>query len=160
MPTSTPIVAKYARMWPREVFDCPAPVGSSRRVLGKTLEILQKPGIYILYRDDVPYYVGRASMLRKRLYRHAFVPKDPYYNFWNFFSAFVVEDQVKRNEIEGILIAAMPTANSAEPRLAREAMPTEITKMMREIRKVRASRSPIPASGLDRRHKLERDAGK
>jgi hypothetical protein len=39
------------------------------------------------------------------------------YNFWTHFSAFVVEDVAHRNELEGILIAAMPTANSATPDL-------------------------------------------
>ena len=105
---------QYARMWPREIFDCD-------RRLAREIDILSRPGVYVLYRDDVPYYVGQASRLRTRLWQHANVPGSRYHNFWNFFSVFVPEDASRRDEIEAILIAAMPTANSAKPRLAREA---------------------------------------
>ena len=79
----------------------------------RTIELLKKPGCHILYRDGVPYYIGQAKKLRGRLWQHACVPDSRYYNFWNHFSAFVVEDPDHRNEIEAILVAAMPTANSA-----------------------------------------------
>ena len=108
-------------------------------MLAKDLTILERPGVYILYRDDVPHYIGKTQKLRRRLYRHAYVPKSRYFNIWNFFSAFVIEDPKQRDEVEGILIAAMPTANSAEPRLSREDLPIEITKMIREIRFAQAN---------------------
>src|SRR5271165_6135303 len=121
------IVANYARMWPREIFYGIS--GDAKKPVAKGLELLSKAGIYVLYRDDVPYYVGKATKLRSRLWLHAMRPPARYYNFWNFFSAFVVEDPKQRNEVEGILIAAMPTANSAQPRLKRERFPKEVTEL-------------------------------
>ncbi len=108
--------------------------------------ILKMAGIYILYRDDVPHYIGQATPLFRRLYAHAYKPKTRYYNFWNFFSAFVVEDKERRNEIEAILIAAMPTANSAEPTLSREDLPQQIVDLLREIRVSHANPLPIKAA--------------
>ena len=117
-------------MWPREVFD-------RELTLVRGLAILSKPGVYVLYRDDVPYYIGQAKNLQKRLCWHATTPGGRYFNFWNFFSVFVAEDKSHRSEIEGILIAAMPTANSAKPRLQRERLPAEVSQMMRDIRRGR-----------------------
>jgi GIY-YIG catalytic domain-containing protein len=143
MRTSQVILGQYARMWPREVFYRRIPKDKQRgaekkngrqpRLLFRTIDLLTKPGVYILYRDDVPYYVGQAKKLRGRLWKHACVPDSRYYNFWNFFSAFVVQDSRQRNEVERILIAAMPTANSAQPRIPRESLPAAVTKMIREI---------------------------
>jgi hypothetical protein len=135
------LIAKYVRMWPREVFYRRVPVNLKTRILARELEILERPGVYILYREDVPYYIGKATRLRKRLYRHACVPKSRYYNFWNFFSAFVIEDPKQRDEIEGVLIAAMPAANSSEPKLSREAFPKQVRDMIREIRESQANPS-------------------
>jgi len=73
--------------------------------------------VYILYRDDKPYYIGKAERrMAQRLWDHAILTHDRYFHFWNFFSAFAVSDKKHRNELEGILIAAMPTANSARPK--------------------------------------------
>src|SRR5947209_4611415 len=91
LPTTSKI--QYARMWPREVFDCLVVDEKPRKqAMAKGLEILTKPGVYILYRDDLPYYIGQASRLRSRLWQHANVPGARYHNFWNFFSVFVAED--------------------------------------------------------------------
>jgi hypothetical protein len=135
----TPLVASYARMWPREVFDRVVSVNGKKRTLAKTLDILKKPGIYILYRDGVPYYIGKATRMRSRLWQHAWNPRTRHYNLWNFFSFFVVENPDHRDEIEGILIAAMPTANSARPTLPREQLDKRITTMLREIRRFEAN---------------------
>lgn len=128
---------EFARMWPREVFDYLVPDENSSRKqkLAKGLEILNKPGVYVLYRDDVPYYIGQALKLRHRLWGHACNPGGRYGNFWNFFSVFVLKDQKQRDEIEGILIAAMPTANSAKPKLARQPFPKTVKDMVRSIRR-------------------------
>jgi len=71
MPSQT-IVGGYARMWPREVFfRFPAlkSAGTKRKIaLAKDLDFLEKPGVYILYRDDEPYYIGQATKLRDRLW--------------------------------------------------------------------------------------------
>jgi hypothetical protein len=136
-----PLVTIYARMWPREVFDRLVSVNGrqTQTTLARTLDILKKPGVYILYRDGVPYYIGKATKMRSRLWQHAWNPKTRHYNLWNFFSFFVVEDPAHRDEIEGILIAAMPTANSARPKLPREQLGKEITTMLREIRRSQAN---------------------
>ena len=58
------VVEQYARMWPREVFDCLVPNddGNGRDViLGKGLDLVNQPGVYVLYRDDIPYYIGQAK---------------------------------------------------------------------------------------------------
>jgi hypothetical protein len=49
------------------------------------------------------------------------------------FSAFAVEDKKQRDELEAILIAAMPTANSARPKLQKEKMPNEVAQLLHEI---------------------------
>jgi hypothetical protein len=136
-------------MWPREVFyrfvekekgmEKEGKKGS--RLLFRQIPLLTKPGVYVLYRDTEPYYIGQAQKLRTRLNQHASMPGSRYYNFWNFFSAFVVEDQTHRNEIEAILIASMPTANSAKPRIMRESLPAGVRKMVREIERKKANPS-------------------
>lgn len=130
------IVEEYARMWPREVFDCliPNEDGGKKRLLAKGLELVNQPGVYVLYRDDIPYYIGQATKLRQRLWAHAGSSGGRYSNFWNYFSAFVIRDPKMRNEVEGILIAAMPTANSAKPRLKRAKFPRAVSQMARRIR--------------------------
>ena len=101
--------------------------------MARGLEFLNKPGVYVLYRDDEPYYIGQADKLRRRLWNHARRPESRYYHFWNFFSAFAVEDTAHRDELEGVLIASMPTANSAKPKLRRERMPKEVCDLLRCI---------------------------
>jgi hypothetical protein len=139
------IVEQYARMWPREVFDCliPSENGSRRRVIlgkgRKGLELVNEPGVYVLYRDDIPYYIGQAQRLRHRLWSHAGSPGARYGNFWNYFSAFVIRDPKMRDEVEGILIAAMPTANSAKPKLKRAKYPLAVSQLVRRMRKYRAN---------------------
>jgi hypothetical protein len=132
------LVKKYARMWPREVFDALLD-DSKTRTVSDQLAILDKKGVYVLYRDDIPFYVGRADKLRTRLESHATKPASRYDYFWNFFSVFVIEDDELRNTVEGVLIAAMPTSNSARPSLDRHPTPPEITKLMRNIRRFRAN---------------------
>jgi len=81
----TTIVKAYAKMWPRAVFD----IKDKGKLLRDVLDLLDQPGVYVLYRDDQPYYVGSATRLIDRLHKHANVTKDRYYNFWNYFSAFI-----------------------------------------------------------------------
>src|SRR5271169_2702354 len=129
------ICSQYARMWPRAIFDCFGNEVSRKQALVESVEVFDKAGVYVLYRDEVPYYVGQAARLRRRMRHHASQPRSRYYNFWNFFSVFVIEDRKSRDEIEGILIAAMPTANGAKPRLPKEKFPNSVAKMVREIRR-------------------------
>ncbi len=128
------IVAEYARMWPREVFD----IIEENKLLAKGFEHLKLPGVYILYRDDHPYYVGKTKRsLFSRLHAHANLSSDRYYNFWNYFSVFVVPDKNHVDEVEGILIASMPTANSAVPRIKQIRIPARVAKILRLARRGR-----------------------
>ena len=106
------ITTGHASLWPREIFD----VRENGKLLAETIEFLREKGVYILYRDEIPYYIGRTSgPLFKRLCGHATNPTKKRYKFWNLFTAFAVPDEYERQELEVVLIAAMPTANSAQP---------------------------------------------
>ena len=73
------VVMAAAQMWPRIVFDFD----------GKATvkECLTEPGVYVLFRDDVPYYVGKTDKtLFRRIRAHAIKTRDRYYHFWNYFS--------------------------------------------------------------------------
>jgi Uri superfamily endonuclease len=114
--TKPKVVVAAAEMWPRLVFDFE----------GKATvkEYLRKPGVYVLLRNDEPYYVGKTkNKLFSRIRSHACKTCDRYYHFWNYLSAFVVPNAKHRDEIEGILIAAMPTANSASPKIKKIPLP-------------------------------------
>jgi len=127
------MVSKFISMWPREVWDITEP--GEKALFLKEVAPLQKPGVYVLYRDEVPYYIGQASVLYRRLHDHANKSTDRYFNFWNFFSAFVVSDERHIADIERILIAAMPTANSSMPKMNRVKMPKFVGERIREIRR-------------------------
>ena len=132
----TLLVEQYARLWPREVFDYVIGKRGEQAVyLAKRLPILQQPGVYVLYRDDVPYYIGKAGgWLWTRIFAHARRPGGRYNNFWNYFSVFVIHNAEQRDVVESILIAAFPTANSAKPRIRREPLPDEVLEMWRQNR--------------------------
>jgi hypothetical protein len=127
------IINDFISMWPREVWDVMAD-GKGTLYL-KTFRPLRQAGIYVLYRDETPYYIGRANMLYKRLHDHANKSTDRYFNFWNFFSAFVVSNNKYLPDIERILIAAMPTANSSMPKMNRIKMPDFVGDRIRQIRR-------------------------
>ena len=147
------LVERYARTWPREVFDfIVSEPGERVRYLAKELEILRQPGVYILYREDVPYYVGKASnWLWHRLYIHARKPGGRYNNHWNYFSVFVIHDKAQRDAVESILIAAFPTANGAQPKMRREPLPPEALDLWRQKRDIvrDPSRVKYPVDDLD-----------
>jgi hypothetical protein len=128
------IVSEYAKMWPREVFD----IKRGNKLLEELKDLLSSPGVYVLYRDDHPYYVGKAeTKLFNRIWQHANRPKDRYYNFWNFFSAFSVTQKQFIDEVEGVLIAAMPTDNSAVRRINKIHLPPRVARLIRERRIIR-----------------------
>lgn len=134
------ILIQHARMWPREVFDFRD--WRQRMKNDPGFKVLSSPGVYVLYRDDVPWYVGQTkNKLRNRVGSHATRPGTRYYNFWNYFSAFAVKDKGQRDQIEAILIAAMPTANSVEPKMRKQKFPKAAAEMLRRIRQGRASPS-------------------
>jgi hypothetical protein len=98
-------------------------------------DLLDGKGVYVLYRNDEPYYIGKTgTTLFKRLRTHALRPNGRRYNFWNYFSAFVIEDDRHRDEVEAILISAMPTAaNSSKPKFERMKLDHETAKLVNDI---------------------------
>jgi hypothetical protein len=97
--------------------------------------ILKDAGVYVLYRDDEPYYIGRTKKaLFKRLKTHALRPNARRYNFWNYFSAFEIKDDAHRDVVEAILIAAMPTAaNSSRPKIKRMGLDRRAAKLVNNV---------------------------
>lgn len=118
--------ASYARMWPRLLFNCK----NGKTWLVDELKILAKPGVYVLYRDEIPYYVGKAAVLKDRLWQHANRHGSKHYLFWNYFSVFSVRDPAARGRLESYLIAAMPTANGAKPRIRKAQLPLNVKKYL------------------------------
>jgi hypothetical protein len=118
----------FFRMWPRALFH----MKEGKQVL---IENLVQPGVYVLYRDDVPFYIGKTGKpLFKRLKTHALKPNARRYNFWNYFSAFEISDPTHRDEIEAILIAAMPAAaNSSRPKIARMPLDRHAAKLLNTV---------------------------
>ena len=122
----------HARMWPRAVFDAPS-IKRKGRKMADDLPILRKGGVYILYREDSPYYIGQATKFITRLRTHS-TPGGRYDLFWDYFSLFVIEDKDERNKIEAILITAFPTANGATPRIKRDPYDKDVKRLVRMMR--------------------------
>jgi len=124
MPTNSS-KKQFFRMWPRALF---------HKKDGKAFieKHLLSPGVYVLYRNDEPYYIGKTSKpLFKRLKQHALKPNTRYYNFWNYLSAFEIDNEGERDKIEAILISAMPTANNSHPRaFHRKKLDRDAAKML------------------------------
>jgi hypothetical protein len=70
---SSILVSQFVRMWPREIFDAAA---DGRSTVAHEIEALEHTGVYILYRDDKPFYIDQAkkTKLRFRLRQHATNP--------------------------------------------------------------------------------------
>lgn len=135
------LFSSFIRMWPRAIFhrsseaesSIPQPKSVS---VAREIEALKRPGVYILYRDDKPFYVGQTSGdLCSRLETHALHFSRRSY-FWNYFSAFLVDNQEHRMQLESLLIATMPLvlSNSAVPRLIKEPMPDCVRDMFKAAR--------------------------
>ncbi|HEU5233290.1 MAG TPA: GIY-YIG nuclease family protein [Terriglobales bacterium] len=124
---------KFFRMWPREVFRFK---DESGRLHIKSIQDLRVAGVYILYRGDELYYVGKAGDLFRRLHDHANKVTDRYYPHWDYFSAFALQKTVKNAgakmlELEAILIAAIPRAtNKSTPKFKRIEIPKTLRKML------------------------------
>lgn len=128
------MIKGYVNMWPRAVFD----LREGKKLVPELREYLSSPGVYVLYRDDHPYYIGKASRkLFHRLWAHANGTRDKHYHFWNYFSAYLVPKKISRDAIEAILIAAMPTtANSSSPRFRRLHLPKRLARMLGHLRRI------------------------
>ncbi len=68
MASKRQIIQSYVRMWPREVFDA---IEGRPEEMRAVRSLLAKHGVYVLYRDDQPYYVGKARRVFGRLRGHA-----------------------------------------------------------------------------------------
>jgi GIY-YIG catalytic domain len=119
---------RFFRMWPRALFH----MKEGAKVLNASLS---KPGVYILYRNDEPYYIGKTGKpLIKRLRTHALKPNARRYNFWNYFSAFEISNSSHRDEVEAILISAMPTAaNGSRPKIPRMPLDRAAAKLLNNV---------------------------
>lgn len=118
---------RFFRMWPRALFH----VKNGKQIIQSELS---NPGVYVLYQDDKPFYIGKTGKpLSKRLSQHALKPNARRYNFWNYFSAFEIDSDEGRDEIEAILISAMPTANGAKPRFPKKRIGREAARILNDI---------------------------
>lgn len=131
------IVTKYAELWPREVFDIRE---GKNRLLKIAQELLSGPGVYVLYRDDVPYYIGKTEInLYERIRKHANRPGEKYYRYWNYFSAYIVGTIKHIGDVEGLLITAIPAAaNSSKPKIKKILLPRNITNLIGRLRRISA----------------------
>ena len=131
------IVSEYAERWPRELFDIRE---KKNRLLTVVKKLLNGPGVYVLYRDDSPYYIGKTEdNLFGRIHKHANLPGNKYYRYWNYFSAYKVGTTKHIDDVEGILISAIPlAANSSNPKFKRIQLPRSIKDLMSRLRRISA----------------------
>jgi hypothetical protein len=130
------MTTQFFRMLPRALFH-------SKEGKAFLDQQLTEGGVYVLYRGDQPYYIGKTkNRLSKRLSHHALRPNTRYYNFWNYFSAFQIHDSTHSEEIEAILISAMPTANSSKPKFykSRVRLDRHAAKMLNDIQAMMLTR--------------------
>lgn len=125
------LVTKCLRMCPRDIFN----MHEDRKLFVKEFDALEHSGVYVLYRDDQPYYVGKAKNIAKRLHDHANKFTDRYFPFWNYFSVFFAPEPLY-GEIERVLIAAMPTANSSEPSIPWMTLPKKFRSALKNQRSI------------------------
>jgi hypothetical protein len=85
-PSNSAMHDHFFRMWPRALFHTGRGKDYLREHLGGS-------GVYVLYRNEEPYYIGKANRLFSRLRSHALRPNARRYNFWNYFSAFQIADE-------------------------------------------------------------------
>ena len=72
------------------------------------------PGVYALYDDDLLYYVGKSTDLRKRVKQHL---RDRHYASWTHFSLYLVHKAEHIGEIEALLVRiANPKGNRIKPK--------------------------------------------
>jgi hypothetical protein len=124
-----PLVTMYARTGPRRMVEF---ITEPNVRKGKDVEhiaaALEQPGVYVLFKGDVPHYAGRATNLRKRLLTHMRIGSR-YGNLWDHVSLFVIADATHRSAVESIVIAAIGgAANSAKPRIKKIPVPVRAFK--------------------------------
>lgn len=71
-------------------------------------------GIYVLYKKDTLYYIGKAVDLQRRLVQHL---RDHHQKKWDTFSLFVVKNRKHIGDLESLLITICePKGNKSHPR--------------------------------------------
>jgi hypothetical protein len=119
------MIDSYIRMWPRQVYYLKNGKKHLESIRGS---LWQKSGIYILYRaDGVPYYIGLARNLWRRIRNHAINQNAKHYHHWTHFSAFILSDIRHMRELEALIIAAFgfSTANGSLRRMKRILLPKD-----------------------------------
>jgi hypothetical protein len=58
-------------------------------------------GVYVLYKNDVPHYVGKASSLASRVRQHL---RDRHKGEWDTFSLYVVRGDRHVKDVESLLL--------------------------------------------------------
>lgn len=129
MKTDKTMIKAYIRMWPREVYNIK---DGNKHLESVRQELRQKPGIYILYQNGQPYYVGQAKNLWYRIRNHAINQNAKHYHLWTHFSAFILADTHHINELEGLIIAAFGSgiANNSRRRTKRILLPKDAVKRL------------------------------
>lgn len=100
------LVVKQLESVPKEVFT---------KYYSMITELVgSSPGIYALYDDDLLYYVGKSTDLRKRVKQHL---RDRHYASWTHFSLYLVRKAEHIGEIEALLVRiANPKGNRIMPK--------------------------------------------
>jgi hypothetical protein len=127
--TKEAMIKAYIRMWPREIYNIR---DGNHHLESVRQELWQKSGIYILYQNGQPYYVGQAKNLWYRIRNHATNQNTKHYHLWTHFSAFILSNTDHISELEGLVIAAFgtATANSAKMRMKRILLPKDAAKRL------------------------------
>jgi hypothetical protein len=127
------IVENHFPMCDRKVFDLIDKHGLKART---QIKLFERPGVYILYEGRIPYYIGKADKLWTRLHAHANKTTDQYFLYWDYFQAFVVPDPKHRSELEGVLCAALPTANRSRMKFDVTQVPSLLLKEIRDANRI------------------------
>jgi hypothetical protein len=117
------VVESYARTWPRELIKLiNSKRGRQDPSLAEAIALLAMPGVYVLYQGQDVYYIGKAANLRKRLRTHT-RPGGRYSEHWTFINIYAIPNEAHMSAIESVLIASIPSANGARPRIKRIPLP-------------------------------------
>ncbi len=127
MVINMPLFDGFISKWPRKLYD----IEKESRSLGEFKAILKnRPGIYILHADNDVHYVGKAGKpndktgcLYSRIRDHSLIKSDHYHQGWNYFSAFIINEEHRSmiDELERMLQhSCLNSSNRSRPMPARK----------------------------------------